>query len=100
MIPYQLDLKIYGTEGMFLLDVEFGRERMVLNCLNGTDLTHQIDEGGGYGAYSTKEAINRFVEICRGNNARNSGNEIVGLKTVQVLSAMYKSVESGEVEIC
>ena len=49
---------------------------------------------------SMKEAINRFVEICRGNNARNSGNEIVGLKTVQVLSAMYKSVESGEVEIC
>ena len=85
---------------MFLLDVEFGRERMVLNCFNGTDLTHQIDEGGGYGAYSTKEAINRFVEICRGNNARNSGNEIVGLKSVQVLSAMYKSVESGDVEIC
>ena len=98
--PPQLDLRIYGTEGMFLLDVEFGRERMVLNCFNGTNLTHQIDKGGGYGAYSTKEAINRFVEICRGASARNSGNEIVGLKTVQVLSAMYKSFESGNSENC
>jgi hypothetical protein len=73
---------------------------MVLNCFNGTDLTYQIDKGGGYGAYSTKEAINRFVGICRGESARNSGNEIVGLKTVQVLSAMYKSFESGNLEKC
>ena len=29
-----------------------------------------------------------------------SGNEIVGLKTVQVLSAMYKSFESGKSENC
>ena len=98
--PPQLDLKIYGTEGMFILDVEFGRERMILNRFDSTDLNHQIDKGGGFGAYSTKEAINRFVEICRGNGVRNCGNEIVGLKTVQVLSAMYRSFESGAIEDC
>ena len=98
--PPQLDLKIYGTEGMFILDVEFGRERMILNRFDSTDLNHQIDKGGGFGAYSTKEAIKRFVEICRGNGVRNCGNEIVGLKTVQVLSAMYRSFESGAIEDC
>ena len=98
--PPQLDLKIFGTEGMLLLDVEPERERLQIRRFDKEDLFVQIEKNGGFGSYSTQESMNRFIDICRGESPRNCGNHEVGLKTVQVLSAMYKSVESGAIEDC
>ena len=98
--PPQLELRIYGSEGMLLLDVEEGRERLTLSRFDEDDLVHEIGHGGGYGSYTTEESVNRFVEICRGEPARNCGDHEIGLKTIQVLDAMYHSFESGEKELC
>ena len=98
--PPQLDLRVYGSEGMLLLDVEERRERLTLSRFDGKDLIHEIEPGGGYGSYSTEESVNRFVEICRGENERNCGDHEIGLKSVQVLDAMYQSFESGVKELC
>ena len=98
--PPQLDLRVYGSEGMLLVDVEEGRERLALRRFDGEDHNHEIGPGGGYGSYSTKESVNRFVELCRGETARNCGDHNIGLKTVQVLDALYQSFDSGETELC
>ena len=98
--PPQLELRLYGSEGMLLLDVEEGRERLTLSRFDEEDLIHEIGHGGGYGSYTTEESVNRFVEICRGEPARNCGDHEIGLKTIQVLDAMYHSFESGEKELC
>ncbi len=98
--PPQLDLKIYGNEGMLLLDVEPERERLQIRRFDKEDTFVQIEKNGGFGSYSTQESMNRFIDICRGESRRNCGNHEVGLKTVQVLEALYKSAKSNETIIC
>ena len=99
IVRLQLDLKIYGTEGMLLLDVEPERERLQIRRFDKEDIFVQIEKNGGFGSYSTQESMNRFIDICRGK-WRNCGNHEVGLKTVQVLEALYKSAKSNETIIC
>jgi len=94
--PPQLDLKIYGTEGMLLLDVEPERERLQIRRFDREDIFVQIEKNGGFCSYSTQESMNRFIDICRGESRRNCGNHKVGLKTVPVLEALYKSAKSNE----
>ena len=96
----QLDLRVYGTEGVLLLDVEEGRERLRLQRFDGRDDELALYRGEGFAAYTTREAVDRFVEICRGGAARNCGDHLVGLRTVQVLEALHASAASGETAPC
>lgn len=98
--PPQLELKVYGSEGMLLLDVEEGRERLQIRRFDKNDTIEPFGLGEGYGSYSTQESVNRFIELCLGNKVRNCGDHIVGLKTVQVLEAMYKSISTGNTVKC
>ena len=98
--PPQLELKIYGSEGMLLLDVEEGRERLEIRRFDKKDIIEPFGLGEGYGSYSTQESVNRFIEICLGNKVRNCGDHIVGLKTVQVLESMYESISSEKTVKC
>ena len=98
--PPQLDLKVYGSEGMLLLDVEEGRERLQIRRFDGSDITESIESGEGYGSYSTQESVNRFITLCRGGQIRNCGDHIVGSKIVQVLQAMHKSISTGRTIKC
>ena len=92
----QLDLRIFGAQGMLVLDVEEGRERLSLQRLDGSGEVRRMSRGEGFGSYSTREAVDRFIEICRGGDARNCGDHLVGLRTVQVLETLYASADSGE----
>ena len=98
--PPQLELKVYGSEGMLLLDVEEGRERLEIRRFDKKDIIEPFGLGEGYGSYSTQESVNRFIELCLGNKVRNCGDHIVGLKTVQVLEAMYESISVGKTVKC
>jgi len=98
--PPQLELKVYGSEGMLLLDVEEGRERLEMRRFDKKDIIEPFGLGEGYGSYSTQESVNRFIELCLGNKVRNCGDHIVGLKTVQVLEAMYESISAGKTVKC
>jgi predicted dehydrogenase len=98
--PPQLELKVYGSEGMLLLDVEEGRERLEIRRFDKKDIIEPFGLGEGYGSYSTQESVNRFIELCLGNKVRNCGDHIVGLKTVQVLEAMYESISAGKTVKC
>ena len=83
-----------------LLDVEPERERLQFGRFDKKDIFVQIEKNGGFGSYSTQESMNRFIDICGGKSQRNCGNHEVGLKTVQVLEALYKSAKSNETIIC
>ena len=90
-----IDLRIFGTEGMLSLDIE--RERLELRRRDGRD--EIVPMAVGDGAYSCEEPVARFVDICRGLKVENPAPGLVGQRAVEVLDAMYRSAESGQVEI-
>ena len=62
------------------------------------DIEYEIKEGQGTMAYSTETPINTFVDICLNKSYINHANSEVGLKTVKVLDAVYRSIKSERVE--
>ncbi len=91
---YQLDLRIFGSEGMLLFDVE--RERLEVRRHDGRDFTFPMDPGSG--AYVCVEPVERFADICLGREVENDGPGEVGMRAVEVLDAAYRSARSGRVE--
>ncbi|WP_029074713.1 Gfo/Idh/MocA family protein [Kaistia adipata] len=91
---FQIDLRIFGSEGMLLLDIE--RERLEVSRRDGTD--EIIPIAAGAGAYSCIEPVNLLVDFCRGLHPHNASPGVVGMRAVEVLDALYRSAESGRVE--
>lgn len=91
---YQVDVRIFGTEGMLLIDVE--RERMELRRNDRDDVVMDLRPGDG--AYLAVEPCDRLVDICLGRATRNEAPGEVGMRAVEVLDAMYRSMRSGTVE--
>ncbi len=91
---FQLDLRLFGTEGMLLFDVE--RERLEVHRRDGRDTVVPIEPGAG--AYTCTEPVNRLVQICRGTASTNEAPGRVGCRAVEVLDALYRSFESGRSE--
>jgi predicted dehydrogenase len=91
---YQLDLRVFGSEGMLLLDVE--RERLEVRRQDGED--KELPMPPGSGEYECVEPVERFADLCLGLTVENDGPGEVGLRSVEVLDAAYRSAESGEPE--
>lgn len=83
---FQLDLRIFGDEGVLLLDVE--RERVTLRRHDGQH--RSIDVPAGEGAYSCEGPPHRFVELIHGQGLNNSPG-IVAARSVELIDAMYRS---------
>ena len=49
-------------------------------------------------AYGTKAPIDTFVDICLGKKVLNHSDGKIGLKTIKVLDAIYRSISSEKVE--
>lgn len=92
----QVDLRLFGEEGMLLLDLE--RERLELRRHDRRDHVAAFAPGEGATAYSTREPIDRFVDLCLGRPVVNDADGSVGLRAVEVLDAMYRSAASGRLE--
>ncbi len=91
---FQIDMRVFGTEGMLLLDIE--RERLELRRRDGADEIVSLSPGDG--AYECATPLTVFVDICLGRSPDNPAPGEVGLKAVQVLDAMYRSAASGLLE--
>ena len=78
--------------------MEIKRERLLIRLNDGNDIEDQIKEGQGTMAYSTESPLNTFVDICLNKNYINHANSDIGLKTVKVLDAVYRSIKSEKVE--
>lgn len=90
----QLDLRVFGTEGMLLLDLE--RERMEVRRKDRRDTVLEIAPGAG--AYAAEPAVARLVDLCLGTAPRNEAPGLVGQRAVEVLDAMHRSIASGRAE--
>jgi predicted dehydrogenase len=92
--PVQIDLRIFGSEGMLLLDIE--RERLELRRRDGRDEVVPLKAGDG--AYVCEEPLRVFVDLCLSRKTENGAPGLVGQRAVEVLDAMYRSAKSGRME--
>jgi predicted dehydrogenase len=91
----QLDIRIFGSEGMLLFDAE--RERLELHRLDGKG-EEKMPLGRGDGDYNGRAPINAFIDVCLGNVKANEANGENGARVTETLDAMYRSAASGVAE--
>ena len=91
---YQIDIRIFGSEGVMLLDIE--RERLELRRNDGNNTIIPLKDGDG--AYETYQPLERFVQICLGQTVDNDAPGEVAQRAVEVIEAAHKSAKSGKVE--
>ncbi|HWJ75472.1 MAG TPA: Gfo/Idh/MocA family oxidoreductase [Kaistia sp.] len=91
---YQMDIRIFGTEGMLLFDVERARCEVIRH----DGRTHIEKLPADAGAYESVAPIALLVDLCRGADVINPANGTVGMRASLLLDAMYRSAASGQME--
>lgn len=91
---FQLDLRVFGTQGMLLLDIE--RVRLVVRRHDRADTV--VDLAADAGTYSPAPVIDAFVRLCAGETLENDSPGLVGQRAVETLDALYRSAASGRFE--
>lgn len=89
---YQIDLRIFGSAGVLLLDIE--RERLTLRRDDGADRELPVPSGD----YPAEAPFPVFLAICRGEPVANPLPGAAAVRTIEVLEAAYSSARSGKVE--
>lgn len=92
--PVQIDLRIFGSEGMLLVDIE--RERLELRRRDGKDEVVALKPGDG--AYECVTPLKVLVDLALNRATENGAPGIVGARAVEVLDALYRSAASGRME--
>ena len=87
---FQVDLRLFGTEGVLLIDVE--RERAVLRRHDGRH--EEVPVQPGDGDYECTVPPARFVELIHGRGVNDSSG-VIGAMTVELIDAMYRSAAAG-----
>ncbi len=88
---FQVDIRLFGTEGMLLLDCE--RARAVIHRSDGT-WSFPVPEDGG--SYSCEGPPNNFVDLILGYTTENWSPGEVAMRSVELLEAAYSSAHSGQ----
>ncbi|MFO0877342.1 MAG: Gfo/Idh/MocA family oxidoreductase [Gemmataceae bacterium] len=91
---YQVDLRLFGSEGMLLLDCE--RARLELRRHDGQ--LESLSLAPDAGAYSCEGPPVNFVELILGKTAINHSPGAAALQSVRIIDAAYRSAASGKVE--
>jgi predicted dehydrogenase len=93
---YQVDLRLFGSEGMLLLDCE--RARLEVRRHDGTREAMELAPDAG--AYSCEGPPANFVDLILGKTAENHSPGEAAMRSVMLLDAAYRSAESGKAEPC
>lgn len=88
---YQIDIRIFGSEGMLLLDIE--RERLEIRRNDGRDTVIPMHPGDG--DYPASAPWQAFVDLTLGRTDENPMPADLAAKTVAVLEAAYRSANEG-----
>ncbi len=91
---FQVDLRIFGSEGMLLLDME--RERLEVRRDDGRDFADF--PAAGTGAYSCEGPPHNFIDLVLGRTTENHAPGWAALRSVELLDAAYRSAVSGKSE--
>ena len=93
---YQLDMRIFGSDGMLNFDID--RERVDLYRHDGEH--RLLDVRRDEGAYLCDGPLHNFVELILGLEEANLSPGYCGLRAVELLDAAYRSSRSGQEEKC
>ncbi|MCI0379784.1 MAG: Gfo/Idh/MocA family oxidoreductase [Gemmataceae bacterium] len=91
---YQVDLRLFGSEGLLMLDCE--RARLELRRHDGRH--EQLELAPDAGAYSCEGPPHNFVDLVLGKTTTNNAPGEAAMRSVQLLDAAYCSAQSGQVE--
>lgn len=89
--PYQVDIRLFGTEGTLMLDVE--RERVALHRDDGTRIDLTIEPGAG--EYECLEPPARFIDLVTGARDDNNSPADVAARSVELVEALLRSAADG-----
>jgi predicted dehydrogenase len=91
---FQVDLRIFGTEGMLLLDCE--RARAHLRRHDGKHVVIEVapDAGG----YECTGPPHNFIDLLLGRTETNWSPGEAAMRSVELLDAAYRSAASGRME--
>jgi predicted dehydrogenase len=91
---YQVDVRIFGTEGLLMLDCE--RTRLELRRHDGK--LERLDLAADAGNYSCEGPPNNFVDLVLGKTDINWSPGEAAMRSVCLLDAAYRSSASGKEE--
>ena len=90
---HQLQVRVYGTEGHLVADLE--RDFLWLFRDDGTDIKVGLPPRAGL--YGCEDPPNVLVDLALDRAAENRSPADVGARTVEILSAAYRSASTGAV---
>ncbi len=93
---YQMDIRVFGSEGMLLFDIE--RERCEIRRNDGNDAV--IAMRAGDGDYPASAPWQVFIDLVLGRSGDNPMPPALAAKTVAVLEAAYLSAQAGRAMQC
>ncbi len=91
---FQVDLRLFGSEGMLLVDCE--RTRMHLRRHDGQHIVEEVAEDAG--AYECNGPPNNFADLILGKTDVNWTPGEAAMRGVEMLDAAYRSAASGREE--
>ena len=95
-LPSQLDIRLFGSEGTLLLDME--KERLEVHRNDQSSTVVPLPPGSG--EYPRTAPVRAFIDICCGARLDNPAPGIVGQRSTEVLDALYRSAASRRIESC
>jgi len=84
---YQVDIRMFGTEGVLMIDVE--RERVTLSRYDGQRDAVAITPGDG--EYECLVPPARFIELITGASTENNSDVTVAARSVELIEALLHS---------
>lgn len=88
---FQVDLRIFGSRGVLLLDVERERAEFVLH--DGTTTVIPVESGDG--AYSCEAPPSHFIDLIVGAARTNPSSGEVAARSVELVEALHRSSATG-----
>lgn len=87
---YQVDIRIYGSEGMLLLDIE--RERCELLRHDGADQSTEVAPGSG--DYECVGPPHEFIDLIRGERTENSSPGEAAARGAELIEGVLRAAET------
>src|SRR5262245_14486316 len=95
MSGFQVDLRIFGRDGLLMLDLERAR----LQLLRHDGQHRQVELSENAGAYECSQPPHNFIDLIVGKTTVNYAPGEAAMRSVLLLDAAYRSAASGVVEM-
>lgn len=89
-VNFQVDVRIFGNEGVLNLDLDRAR----LDVFRHDGNHRHVEVPPDAGVYECDGPPNRFVELIKGEGTNDSPGEVAA-RSVELLDAMFQSVNDG-----